>query len=1122
MRIIADLHIHSRFSRATSSKLTPPYLDRWARIKGINLVGTGDCTHPLWLEELRDQLQEAEEGCYVLKESARKSFDQGPAFTEGLPNPACADMPRFILTGEISTIYSYNGKTRKVHHVVILPDFKAASLFQTKLEKVGNIRSDGRPILGIDSRDLLEILLEADNRSMLIPAHIWTPWFSALGEKSGFDSVDECYRDLAGYIHAVETGLSSNPPMNWAVASLDRFSIVSNSDAHSPEKLGREATVLEADFLSYPGLAGAFSSSGPGIISETLEFFPQEGKYHYDGHRACGIYLNPEESQAAEGQCPVCGKPLTQGVLRRVMELAQGTIDEFAPCPRDYSGTNRRPYRSLIPLPELLGELLQTGPSSKSVNRAYGVLVEKGGSEFSLLLDKSTKELERLDCPGVPGELLAQAVEHMREGKVFITPGYDGEYGIIRAFAPGNIPGPKKSPGLFGDIPENSSDEPVPGNIKNPKSAGKSRVTQKKSRKASPGKQKSFVLDEDQQRAVDHPGGPALILAGPGTGKTAVLTSRIARLVENGTAPETILALTFSVKAAEELRIRLEKILGSEKAKAITAGTFHSVCRKILLEQGPAAGLQENFIILDDEERRTIIRDVAGYNKKEPGKSPVTEKNLEAYIEARKRFLLLPGDEHPRLGTSDLSRVLISLAEDSGKPPFNAEADTLYREYRSRLRSLHALDFDDLPAGTVRLLATKPETAAAYMDRFRHIFVDEYQDVNFAQYALIRLLTPPGSPGELYVIGDPNQAIYGFRGSDKRYIDWFIRDYPKAEVYRLSRSFRCAGPIIGAASRLTGTELTGSEENRPVRIYRSAFPTDLSEAEGIARRISRLIGGTGFFAMDSGIVGTKRKGSEKSHTDEEGILKSLGECAVLVRTGAMADPIKKALADHGVPCRVIGDRPWWEDDPAGPVIRFLRRVFHNKAETQIFYSDPVMQNQVPEIIPADFSPAGSPPELIEKALEVLGLAALKNDEGFRRLKALASHFDDPAVFLDTLALGSPQDGMEIKTETVTVMTIHASKGLEFDHVFVAGLEEGILPFTLFDHDEERIDEERRLLYVAMTRAREGLYLSWAASRTFRGRKLNQPPSRFLKEIEDLIPETREEPRKPGSSQLSLF
>ena len=315
MRIVADLHIHSHYSRATSPKLKLTHLDRWARIKGIDLVGTGDCTHPAWLAELSEQLEPSGEGFFRLKAQVRHVFDLGEALAEGLPDPPRgglpartsdeifaaerrpSDEPMFVLSGEISTIYSAGGRTRKVHHVVLLPDFAAATAFQAKLESVGSISSDGRPILGIDSRDLFALLLEADERSILVPAHIWTPWFSVLGARSGFDSIDECYRDLSPRIGAVETGLSSNPPMNWAVSALDRFSIISNSDAHSPEKLGREATVIDIE-TSFAGLAEALGGGGPrGRSSPRSSSFHRKGSTTTTGI-ALAAWFSPEESAA--------------------------------------------------------------------------------------------------------------------------------------------------------------------------------------------------------------------------------------------------------------------------------------------------------------------------------------------------------------------------------------------------------------------------------------------------------------------------------------------------------------------------------------------------------------------------------------------------------------------------------------------------------------------------------------------------------------------------------------------------------------------------------------------------------------------------------------------------------
>jgi len=1095
MRIIADLHIHSRYSRATSSSLTLPRLERWARLKGLDLVGTGDCTHPAWLEEMRENLEPAEEGLFRLKEGARRDFDAG----EGLAEPsASSPPPRFIVTGEISTIYSRDGKTRKIHHLVILPSLDAAAAFQAGLESIGgNVRSDGRPILGLDSRDLFARLLEADDRAILVPAHVWTPWFSALGARSGFDSIDECYGDLASRIGAIETGLSSNPPMNWALSSLDRFAIVSNSDAHSPAKLGREATIFDAE-PSYRAIAEALGGGGPkGRVAGTVEFFPQEGKYHYEGHRACGVALSPGESAAAGGICPACGKRLTPGVLGRVAELADRPIDEFEPCPPDTSGTNRRPYHSLIPLPEILAELVGVGAASKKVSAAYGALIAVAGSELSLLMDRDLKELETLGCPGLSGELLAEAVGRMRSGKVSIKPGYDGEYGSIRVFAPGERIEAKAERELFGAT-EASGDGAAPpkGAPPKPTAKGVHPATAAKKSSAPPGTP-AIRLDAAQERALGHPGGPALVVAGPGTGKTTLLALRVARLVDGSgsppgdepgsrprLAPSSILALTFTNKAAGELKERIAKAIGAERASRLTAKTFHSFCLSLLREESVEIGIPPDFVVLDEDERLAVLEALAGRGK---------AKRLGAYAEERKRYLLLPGDTEPRLGPG-APEGLVALARELGLPDPDPELEVGYSAYREELKARGVLDFDDLVAGAARLLASKPGPLEKLRARFKAFFVDEYQDLNFAQYALVRILVPSpmgraGEP-ELFAIGDPDQAIYGFRGSDRRLIDRFLVDYPTAATYRLERSFRCAAPIIGAADRIVGRDLEGS--GAAVALSRTSYPTDKAEAEGIAREIDRLIGGTRFFAIDSGIADAQADG-----------LKSLAECAVLVRAAALATPIEKALNDHGLPYRLIGEKPWWEEEPAATIVRRLRESRRRQGRRS------------------------SPAEAVRAEIVDISMEHFKKSPGpdafedcARRLVALASRFVSMDEFLDGLSLGSPQDGYEARSERLSVMTIHASKGLEFDHVFVAGLEEGILPFTLYgDCDPE---EERRLLYVAMTRARIGLHLSWAKARLFRGRELALPPSRFLSAIEELVPLSEAGPRKPRDPQLGLF
>ncbi len=343
MRFIADLHIHSHFSRATSKKLSPEFIHYWAGVKGISVVGTGDFTHPGWLKELKDKLVPSEEGLFKLKKEHQKELNIPKAID------LCPEI-RFILSAEISNIYKKNNKVRKVHNVVLAPDFATAEKIQESLLKIGgNITSDGRPILGLDSRDLLEMVLEASERTYFIPAHIWTPWFSVLGSKSGFDSIDECFEDLTPYISAVETGLSTDAPMHWMCSFLDKYTLVSNSDAHSPEKLGRNANILDTN-LSYTDIIRAMKSGDPQKFLGTIDLFPQEGKYHYDGHRKCGIRWDPVQTLKNKGICPKCGKKVTVGVMNRVVELSDRKDLDERP--------NRLPFYSIIPLKEILSEIM--------------------------------------------------------------------------------------------------------------------------------------------------------------------------------------------------------------------------------------------------------------------------------------------------------------------------------------------------------------------------------------------------------------------------------------------------------------------------------------------------------------------------------------------------------------------------------------------------------------------------------------------------------------------------------------------------------------------------------------------------------------------------------------------
>lgn len=408
--LIGDLHIHSRYSRATSRDCTPEFLELWARKKGIDILGTGDFTHPAWREELKEKLKPAEDGLYVLKEEYRLK-------EEGAPDSV---RPRFVVTGEISSIYKKMDRVRKVHSLILLPGLEEAEQLAGRLELIGNIHSDGRPILGLDCRDLLEITLETCSRAIYIPAHIWTPHFSLFGAFSGFDRIEDCFGDLTPHIHALETGLSSDPPMNWRVSALDSYFLISNSDAHSPAKLGREATLFDMK-LSYKELAKALNE-GTGLAG-TIEFYPEEGKYHFDGHRKCGLCLSPQEARGYGNICPICGRKLTIGVLHRVEELADREEGVRA--------SSARPFESLVPLPEVIAASLGVGAASKKVLEKYSKMLQKLGPEFQILRSIPVEDIRK-----AAGPVVAEGIERLRQEKVERIPGFDGEYGRISLISP--------------------------------------------------------------------------------------------------------------------------------------------------------------------------------------------------------------------------------------------------------------------------------------------------------------------------------------------------------------------------------------------------------------------------------------------------------------------------------------------------------------------------------------------------------------------------------------------------------------------------------------------------------------------------------------------------------------
>ena len=416
MRIIIDLHIHSPYARAVSQAMTLENLDIWAKLKGITVMGTGDFTHPRWMKEIKSQLEPAESGLYVLKKKSRGT--------------------RFLLTVEISSIYSKGGKTRRIHNLIFAPSIETAEKINKTLGWHGNIKSDGRPILGLDAKELAKIVFDIDKRCMLVPAHAWTPWFSVFGSMSGFDSLEECFEEYAPYIHAIETGLSSDPEMNWRVSQLDRVALISNSDSHSLQKIGREANVLDCP-LSYDGIMDAIKSHDLKRFLFTVEFYPQEGKYHYDGHRTCEFSCAPEKTKQLKGFCPNCGKKMTIGVMNRINVLADRPVGG--------KPNNAIPFKRMVPLDEIIAESFGVGTASKKVKNAYHDLTSAMGTEFGILIDISLSDLALATTSEI-----VEGIKRVREGNLHIEPGYDGEYGVVKIFKPGERIGKTAQVNLFG------------------------------------------------------------------------------------------------------------------------------------------------------------------------------------------------------------------------------------------------------------------------------------------------------------------------------------------------------------------------------------------------------------------------------------------------------------------------------------------------------------------------------------------------------------------------------------------------------------------------------------------------------------------------------------------------
>lgn len=1080
---IADLHIHSKYSRATSRECVPEYLDLWARRKGIDIVGTGDFTHPAWREELNEKLVPAEEGLYTLREEYRLH----DACTDGLRRP------RFVVTGEISSIYKKGGRVRKVHNVILLPSLEAAETLAQKLEAIGNIHSDGRPILGLDCRDLLEITLEACPDAVFIPAHIWTPHFSLFGAFSGFDTIEECFEDLTPHIHALETGLSSDPPMNWRLSALDGYHLISNSDAHSPSKLGREANLLDIP-LSYPALSHALQT-GEGLAG-TIEFFPEEGKYHYDGHRNCNLCLSPAEAERYGGICPVCGRKLTIGVQHRVEQLADRDEDARAP------GAN--PFESLAPLPEVIAGSTGLSATGSKVAAQYESMLRQLGPEFPIL-----REIAPEDIESAAGPCVAEGIRRLRAGKVERSPGYDGAYGKIQLLRPDEIDA------LNGQISFFLGQTPA--------KKGPARKLQKRAAKAESAPAISTPsapsgpldgLNEEQLAAVTAPERAVSVIAGPGTGKTKTLVSRIAYLIQNrGVKPSEITAVTFTNKAAVEMRERLEKQLGGKRAvRAMTIGTFHAICLQLLTEHTQGVNL------LDEYEAREIADEI--------GKAHACKLSPSAFLQE------------------------VSRRKNGLEPSESALSSEAFDAYQERLHTANVLDFDDLLLQAVAMAEAETEKNAKWAKRFHYLLVDEFQDINALQFRLVQAWNRNGK--SLFVIGDPDQSIYGFRGSDAHCFARLEESFPAMRSIRLLKNYRstpeilrCALPVI---SENEGSQRLLEAQHPSGALVRCVTAeSDLSEGIYIAKEINRMVGGIDMLDSDAGF----------SHA-EDAPPRSFSDIAVLYRTHRQADLVEKCLRREGIPCVIAGRDDFLADDAVRGAVSF----FHFLLDVQ---NDPALRACLKLVwnCPADligslaqfFAQAASgnpsqealdaaateyadvavlqpffarveefrqrvgkekPRKLLDAWAKAQGLTA---SEPFQRLLNTAVFHKDMTSFLQNLLLGQESDLMRSATGklyeagAVTLMTLHGSKGLEFPVVFLAGVRQGKIPLESPKHPAN-VEEERRLFYVGMTRAQDELILL-----------TSNEPSCFLDAIPaDCLHKTTTGGKKRASEmkQLSLF
>lgn len=1030
---IADLHIHSRYSRATSPACEPVQLEYWARRKGLHLIASGDFTHAAYREELRQKLEPAEEGLYRLK--AEHRIEHSGVKEE--PEP-----PRFIISSEISSIYKDKGRVRKIHNVILMPSIEAAEMLSQRLEALGcNLKADGRPIIGLSSHDLLELTLEVCDKAIFIPAHIWTPHFSLFGAYSGYDKIEECFEDLTPYIHALETGLSSDPQMNLRLAALQDYALVSNSDAHSPANLAREANLFACE-LSYPAIAKALATKGSKEFVGTIEFFPEEGKYHWDGHRSCKYFCTPSVAIAQGNICPVCGGKLILGVSHRVEELAD--------YPEDYLSPQMRPYEKLVPLAETIASCAGMTTASKKVTALYERMLRELGPEFYILREAPLDDIARISSP-----IIAEGISRLREGRVTLAPGYDGAYGKVTLFTPEERDELTGQTSIFGNF---GFAEPAKPNITTPH-------TTIASAKQLPEQAKStgypYNLNQEQWQAVSSDAKEIAVLAGPGTGKTRTLIYRIIHLLDSGVAPDKITAVTFTNKAAGELQERLLAHYKNKKMlKRMRIGTFHSLALRTLRENGA------NITIIDEYAAQTLADEA------------LKEQNINMSAKTFLREL----SRQKNGAESELSPQLIEC-------------------YQQKLAAYQAADFDDILLNALTLATDDPNYGKG-----THLLVDEFQDINELQLRLIEAWAKRAD--SLFIIGDPDQSIYGFRGSKADCFEIFLQKHPQAQTIGLTENYRSTAEILNCAQAFLSDGHspklhTSRTLNLPVRLKDTDGP--LAEGIYIAEEIDRLVGG---------IDMVKAHNNKRSRRGDQ--THSLSDIAVLYRTHKQAEQIAYCLDTAGIPYTISGREDFLEDDQVHLCLSFFRtlidkedaisRLICNKALGEVRLQE--LQDQF-----ALRTKKEKAATLISSWIDGNFLGENQAMEKLLHTAVLCPKISD---LLANVASGKEADivrsgSKEYVPEAVSLMTLHGAKGLEYPIVFVAGLKEGVLPFHIQGLTADE-DEEKRLFFVGMTRAKDELIL------------VSRPEqSSFLRLIpEEMLVKEAAEHRMPKAKQLSLF